>query len=281
MTVTIGKKLVGIILIVIGGLYLMSNFGVVSSGVKETVLSYWPVVVVCYGFIKFIEALFEKTYKKRKFNKAYGALSITLIGLILLENRLDLFFDGSIGVWATIFSLLIIYIGISIIFFKSNTFEIRVDGDDDQEDNQSGNRAYSFEGVKFNKGGFSAIGELKLGDKPWALEDSSYNIGIGEMEIDLTTAMISDGTTNLKLTGWVGEIQIKAPEDMALEIFADVRVGSIRIFDFEKEFTKHSKMRRSGASSSVTYRSENFDEATKRVRINASMNVGEISVKGV
>jgi len=68
---------------------------------------------------------------------------------------------------------------------------------------------------------------------------------------------------------------------MALEIFADVRVGSIRIFDFEKEFTKHSKMRRSGASSSVTYRSENFDEATKRVRINASMNVGEISVKGV
>ncbi|MDP3387202.1 MAG: cell wall-active antibiotics response protein LiaF [Eubacteriales bacterium] len=265
MTLKISKTLVGTILVIVGGLYLLSNFGMIPLGLKNTVFNYWPVVIILWALYHLVDIILTKTTSNEKFNKIYGSISMMIVGLVLLENRINLIFDESIGLWSVVAALFIIFVGIRIIFFKSSDYEV--------ENEQN------FQGMKFNKGGFNAVGDLRLGDQPWALEDSSHNIGVGEIYVDLTTALLKDGLTVLNLSGWVGDIQVMMPEYLAVDISATVRVGNIDIFEQEQECKKNSKAKRSGVSNTLNYRSEKFDEALKKLRMQVSLNIGDISIK--
>jgi len=265
MTLKISKTLIGTILVLIGGLYLISNFGVFPLGFTSTLFSYWPLVIIVWALYHLLDAIWTRDTTSKKFNKIYGALSLVIIGLVLLENRINLVFDESIGLWSVTAALFIIFVGIRIIFFKSSDYEIQ--------------NGQEFQGIKFSKGGFNAVGDLRLGDQPWALEDSSHNIGVGEIYVDLTTALMKDGMTVLNLTGWVGDIQVIMPEDLAVDISAAVRVGNIDIFGQEQEFKKNKTAKRSGVSNTLNYRSEKFDEAFKKLRMQVSLNIGDISIR--
>jgi lia operon protein LiaF len=265
MTLKISKTLVGIILVLVGGLYLLSNFGMIPNGLMKNILRYWPVIIILWAGYHLADAILEKTSTNRKFNRVYGSMSLIIIGWVLLENRLNLLFDDSISLWSVSAALFVIFVGIRIIFFKSGEYEIQNEKD--------------FQGIKFNKGGFNAVGDLRLGDQPWALEDSSHNIGVGEIYVDITTALMKDGMTVLNLSGWVGDIQVVMPEDLAVEISAAVRVGNIDIFGQEQECKKNSTAKRSGVSNTLNYRSEKFDEAFKKLRMNVSLNIGDISIR--
>jgi lia operon protein LiaF len=117
------------------------------------------------------------------------------------------------------------------------------------------------------------VGELRLGDKAWAPESGEYSVNVGEMNVDLTTAILEDGETDLNLTGWIGEINIILPEELAVDITATVSIGSVEFFGEEEQ---------SGISrNNIRFRSDDYATAVKKVRIKATMNVGEISVKRV
>lgn len=330
------KSFLGILLITIGILYLLTNIGVIPLGLREIIVTYWPLVIVIWAGIRLIEGFFLETGRKRKFNRIYWSLGFIIIGAVLLENRINYFTEQGIGLWGIVFSIILIYVGLSIVFFKSNGMEFKITGDEPEETRRnreqdceeeferetfeedlpeneikerikqkkhkikekvrdsSGykdkkeqqkkkhSRVYNFEDIKASKDRFHFIGEIRLGDQPWALENSSYSLGVGEVYMDLTTALLEEGVTYVNLSGWVGSVQIIVPEDLAIDVSADVNVGSVEIFGEEQEFSKHSKQRRSGVSTNLLcYRSKNYDQALKKVRINASVNIGEVSVKRV
>lgn len=331
------KSFLGILLITIGILYLLTNIGVIPLGLREIIATYWPLVIVVWAGVRFVEGFFLKTSRKQKFNRIYWSLGFMIIGAVLLENRLNYFTEQGIGLWGIVFSIIIIYVGLSIVFFKSNGMEFKITGDEPMEKGRKQNgdcceeefgrenfeegspeneikermkqkkdkikekvrdnsgykdqkeqqkkkhsKVYNFEDIKASKDRFHFIGEIRLGDQPWALENSSYSLGVGEVYMDLTTALLEEGVTYVNLSGWVGSVQIIVPEDLAIDVSADVNVGSVEIFGEEQEFSKHSKQRRSGVSTNLLcYRSENYDQALKKVRINASVNIGEVSVKRV
>jgi lia operon protein LiaF len=265
MTLKISKTLVGIILVLVGGLYLLSNFGMIPNGLMNNILRYWPVIIILWAGYHLTDAILEKTSTNRKFNRVYGSMSLIIIGWVLLENRLNLLFDESISLWSVAAALFVIFVGIRIIFFKSGEYEIQNEKD--------------FQGIKFNKGGFNAVGDLRLGDQPWALEDSSHNIGVGEIYVDLTTALLKEGVTVFNLSGWVGDIQVIMPEDLAVEISATVRVGNIDIFGQEQEFKNKSMEKRSGVSNRLDFKSDGFEDAFKKIRMHVSLNIGDISIR--
>lgn len=265
MTLKINKTLVGTILVLVGGLYLLSNFGMMPFGSSNILFNYWPVVIIVWALYHLVDAILTKATSNKKFNKIYGWTSMMIVGLVLLENRINLLFDDSISLWSVVAGLFIIFIGIRIIFFEFSESEIQSE--------------QNFQGIKLNKGGFNAVGDLRLGDEPWALEDSSHNIGVGEIYVDLTTALLEDGMSVLNLSGWVGDIQVILPEDLAVEISASVRVGSIDIFGQEQEFMNNSKAKKSGVSNTLNYRSDKFDDAFKKLKMHISLNIGDISIR--
>jgi|GEM_PF-1232982 len=353
MKMNFGKSFTGILLITIGVLYLLTNIGVIPLGLRDLITTYWPVVIILVAAYRLVEGLLLRMTKKRKFNRIYWSLGFMIIGGVLLENRLQYFTEESIGLWGIVFSLFVIFVGLSIVFFKSNTIEFEFDGkeawdeceaehDENQQESseefveeekgdkgrfehkvyskdeikerikqkqrekklrikekyakdskkygyksdrdrvRKNAKTYTFEDLKAGKERFHFVGEIRLGDRPWALENSSYSLGVGEVYMDLTTALLEEGVTYLNLSGWVGSVQIIVPEDLAIDVSADVNIGSVEIFGEEQEFSRHHKNRRSGVSSNLLcYRSEDYDEALKKVRINASVNIGEVSVKRV
>lgn len=334
MKMNFGKSFIGILLITIGVLYLLTNIGVIPLGLRDVITTYWPVVIILWAAFRFGEGLFLKTSPKGKFNRMYWSLGFMIIGGVLLENRVQYITEESIGLWGIVFSIAIIYVGLSIVFFKSNTIEFKFNGKEareDYEDEQNENsqefhgdfeeekegvsqgykqESYSKDeikerirqkqkekkskihekkekdrknyGYKSDKDRFHFVGEIRLGDHPWALENSSYSLGVGEVYMDLTTALLEEGVTYVNLSGWVGSVQIIVPEDLAIDVSADVNIGSVEIFGEEQEFSRHDKNRRSGVSSNLLcYRSKDYDDALKKVRINASVNIGEVSVKRV
>ncbi len=353
MKMNFGKSFMGILLITIGVLYLLTNIGVIPVGLRELITTYWPTVIILWAAYRLVEGLFLKVSNRRKFNRIYWSLGFIIIGGVLLENRAQFITTESIGLWGIVFSIFIIYVGLSIVFFKSNAIEFEFNGKEEREgfsdkDNDeyqefreafedekvsysqshegegfskdeikerikqkqqekkskikekyakdsgkygykstkskygNGSKTYSFEDLKAGKERFHFVGEIRLGDRPWALENSSYSLGVGEVYMDLTTALLEEGVTYVNLSGWVGSVQIIVPEDLAIDVSADVNIGSVEIFGEEQEFSRHHKNRRSGVSSNLLcYRSEDYDEALKKVRINASVNIGEVSVKRV
>ncbi len=311
------RPFAGVLLITLGALYLLTNIGVIPLGLREVISLYWPAVIILWAGYRLVEGFFLKTTAKHKFNRIYWSLGFIIIGGVLLENRVDYITPESIGLWGILFSLIIIYAGLSIVLFKSNTMEFRIGGKDVQDrcreesredwevfpgehkneikerikqkqrrkkekfrqKNGEEQRKY---GYTSNKDRFHFVGEIRLGDQPWALENSSYSLGVGEVYMDLSTALLEEGVTYVNLSGWVGSVQIIVPEDLAIDVSADVNIGSVEIFGEEQEFSRHHKNRRSGVSSNLLcYRSEDYDEALKKVRINASVNIGEVSVKKV
>ena len=323
MRMNFGKSIMGIALITIGVLYILTNIGVVPLGLRELIINYWPAAIILWATYRLVEGLFIKRSRRKKFNRMYWSLGWILIGGVLLENRIQYFTSQSIGLWGLVFSLFIIWIGLSIVFFKRNDVEFHINGKEAHErcdaedeikerikqkqrekkskfqekkkregktygykysnkDEEGTYRTFSFEDLKAGKDRFHFVGEIRLGDQPWALENSSYSLGVGEVYMDLSTALLEEGVTYINLSGWVGSVQVIVPEDLAIDVSADVNIGSVEIFGEEQEFSRHHKNRRSGVSSNLLcYRSENYDEALKKVRINASVNIGEVSVKRV
>ena len=353
MKMSFGKSFTGILLITIGVLYLLTNIGVIPLGLRDIITTYWPAVIILWAAYRLVEGLFLKVSRKRKFNRIYWSLGFIIIGGVLLENRVQYITAESIGLWGIVFSIFIIYAGLSIVFFKSNGIEFEINGkeargryqDQDngdrqdfseefneeeesfnrryggegyskdeikerirqkqqekkskiqeknekkrnkygykstKDENRKSSKTYTFDDLKASKDRFHFVGEIRLGDRPWALENSSYSLGVGEVYMDLTTALLEEGVTYVNLSGWVGSVQIIVPEDLAIDVSADVNIGSVEIFGEEQEFSRHHKNRRSGVSSNLLcYRSEDYDEALKKVRINASVNIGEVSVKRV
>ncbi len=276
MTTNVGRNFIGFSILIIGLVYLMSALGLMTLKIGQMISTYWPIIIVVVGLYKLLIALFQKLHIKRKFSRIYFAVSLIIIGSALLENRLNLFLDQSIGILSLGFALLILYIGIMMVFFKTTNIEFIIDnGSSKFSTNEKGARA---KGIQ--RDGFSFLGEIRLGDTPWALEDSQYSLGIGELYVDLSKALIPDGTTYLDLSGWIGEIAIIVPEDLDIEVNASVRVGNVDLFGEEKEFSRHTKYRssRMGSKNTIYYKSDEYDQATKKVHINASVNIGEISI---
>ncbi|WP_369900429.1 cell wall-active antibiotics response protein LiaF [Bacillus manliponensis] len=115
------------------------------------------------------------------------------------------------------------------------------------------------------------IGSLRMIDCVYELEDINIQYGIGDVEIDLTTAMIPEGETVVVIRGAVGNIRLYVPYDIELSLNHSVLVGTISLPGHEE----------SGLNRNVILKTEQYKEAPRRIKIISSLFVGDTEVRKI
>jgi phage shock protein PspC (stress-responsive transcriptional regulator) len=111
-----------------------------------------------------------------------------------------------------------------------------------------------------------------VGDKTYrpgsAIEvQDRYEVGVGELEVDLRDADLPAGDRPLEIDVGVGEARLIVPEDVCVVTDADVGAGVIRIFD-----------RDSGGVDVDFLEENNAGPETTRLMVNADVGLGAFNV---
>ena len=94
-----------------------------------------------------------------------------------------------------------------------------------------------------------------------------YELGIGELEVDLRNTDLPAGDTPLGIDLGVGEARLIVPEDVCVATDADVGVGAVRVFDRDSE----------GVDVDVVDEPD-ADPDTTRLMVNADVGLGALNV---
>ena len=115
------------------------------------------------------------------------------------------------------------------------------------------------------------VGNVRMMDHIYELEDINVQYGACDVEIDLTTAMIPEGETVIVIRGVVGNIRLYVPYDIELSLNHSVIVGRVLLPCHEE----------TGFNRNVTFRTEQYKEAPRRIKIISSLVVGDTEVRKV
>ena len=113
-----------------------------------------------------------------------------------------------------------------------------------------------------------AIGHVR-GTGDWEIDDDAVIQTIfGDIALDLADYELPEGDTDLTLLCWVGQIQVRAPRGVGLDVTAQAMIGTIDVLG----------VRQDGVIRDIHVRSDGFDEASTRVHLRLSTFVGELMV---
>lgn len=103
---------------------------------------------------------------------------------------------------------------------------------------------------------------------PWTLRNTSMWHVLGEVNIDLSLAMVEDENNVLMFQGIVGDIDLVVSEDYGVEVEAFALFGQIDLDD-EKE---------TGMLNRVYWKSPNYEQRDQKVKIIISYLVGNVDI---
>lgn len=263
MHIIFGKTFIGLLLLLFGILFLLSNTGMIEMNLSTLPSTYWPLLIIVWGLKEALTGLLKLMSGLRRgrwrHKHLFWGTALLATGILLQGNKLEYFSVGFSDVWSWVWPILIIYIGLNIILNKRHTMSIRSDFKDIDFDRS--------EGKKRNQ----LFGDVNLGNEPWQLEDMHIWMGAGDTDVDLTKAILPEGETILDVSGWVGDITILVPQAMDIKANVDLRLGEVTLFSHQQ----------SGSGRFLSYKSEDYETAKKKVYLRVSLAIGEITVKWV
>ncbi|WP_169891217.1 cell wall-active antibiotics response protein LiaF [Litchfieldia alkalitelluris] len=169
---------------------------------------------------------------------------LLLFGTLLMLDRLQIIHFTFLMFWR-LWPLFIIYYGLKL--FSKNRLE----------DNRKKNSV--------------PIGSLNFDKEDWSVESMDVWTGIGDVRFDFSKAYIPDKDTKIKVGGLIGDVKMLIPEDVPFSVESYVKVGSIDIL----------KNNADGHNRVVSYKTPNFDDATRRLSIEISLKIGSIQIDKV
>ncbi|MNO18199.1 hypothetical protein D3C76_79140 [compost metagenome] len=104
---------------------------------------------------------------------------------------------------------------------------------------------------------------------PWSLQNTSMWHVLGELDIDLSLAMVEGGHNVLMFQGIVGDVDLVIPEDYGVEIEAFVLFGQI---DFSQD-------KETGMLNRLYWKSPNYEIREQKVKIIISYLVGDVDIR--
>jgi lia operon protein LiaF len=243
-----------------GVLFALNGLGVTKLSWGTAFDRYWPGLLLLWGLLETLGGLREFARYRRL---RWWPLIVAAAGAILLAANLH-FLDATAGlIWALGWAALAVFIGVEILFGSVSIGDTRY-----RVNRQDAKDALHDVGVSMGMGvGSKHVRE----DDAFELEDRVYRHGLGDFQLDLSHARLREGETHLAIYGGIGEIQVLLPEGLAVDIEAQVRIGAVKIFGRKSD----------GLDRSLSYRSEGYADAVRRVRIDMVMRMGDITVERV
>ena len=125
--------------------------------------------------------------------------------------------------------------------------------------------------------GFQPRGEQWRSEFSWGFGDyapdlagkmiraENFSHGFGEMELDLSRAIIPDGESRVRASHGFGELKIRMPREVAVRVNARAGFGEVSLFEDEA----------SGIGLALDFQSENYAAATRKLTLEAHIGLGK------
>lgn len=110
---------------------------------------------------------------------------------------------------------------------------------------------------------------IKWDKDAWVLKNMSLWSVIGEINMDMSLALMEKEETILILQGIIGDIDIIVPEDLGVSVSASVLFGQVDVGN-EKE---------AGVMNKIVWQSPNYDSSENKVKLILSYIIGDIDIK--
>jgi hypothetical protein len=114
------------------------------------------------------------------------------------------------------------------------------------------------------------IGDVKR-KGAWEVDDMEYWLGVAELELDMSQALIPAGETQITAYGFVNDVELRLPADVAVCVEGAGMVVNTKIFGRKLE----------SVFAPVQYKSEGYDTAARKINLQIVGFVVEVKVKQV
>lgn len=226
----------GALIIIIGVLLLFNNLGLGNYDIGYLISTFWPVVFIIWG----LETIIEHNNRKNKYNLVIG-LILLLLGVAIIARNLGYYsFDFSI-LWKLVWPLLLIFIGYNLV--RSEAFS--------------------------RNGSWVVMSGIEQKQEGWKLENKTYNVLMGGIDLDLTTADIPEGETTLDISAIMGGIDIKASRDLPIILNNTAILGGVKLFEDES----------GGILVNRQFVNKGNEDSSKKLIINSRCIMGGINIK--
>ncbi|HSE97023.1 MAG TPA: cell wall-active antibiotics response protein LiaF, partial [Blastocatellia bacterium] len=116
----------------------------------------------------------------------------------------------------------------------------------------------------------SLFRSVKLSNERRDVNGQTAMAFFGELKVDLTAAPLPEGETKISIYSIFGGTEIRVPEDVGVRITGLCMLGGVKV---------RRKQIASGIFDTQEYRSPNYEQATRRLHIDAVTVFAELKIK--
>ncbi|MFC7062597.1 cell wall-active antibiotics response protein LiaF [Halobacillus seohaensis] len=246
-------------LIIVGILLLLANLEIVSLEIKITWENIYPFLLLAVGMKLWLDALLHQGGFW-----ILGSFLFVFSSLLILDRFgvIDFAFGDLLMLWP----LLFIYIGFSI-FLKGNKTKQKAEFHYEKE-SETFRHSHSNHKPKSSR---MAIGSQEYKKDNWKVEPMNLWNGIGDYHFDFTKAFIPDGDTPIIVRGWIGDVKMLIPKNIPFRVEAKMKTGDIKVMNQDA----------SGLQRELTYETEDYKTASRRLSLYIDYSIGSINVEQV
>ncbi|NJP37604.1 cell wall-active antibiotics response protein LiaF [Alkalicoccus luteus] len=269
------RKIIGLILLASGVVFLAVNSGWISLGTDRIFLFGAAVTLTLLGLKWTAEGFFAMI---RSFKRDRRHIGLLLFGLWTISAAAALGYNqytpGSYSlqdVWNWTWPVFLFYAGFKLFFDRDTTTVVKWEPGMKPGEKVNKKKKKKMHG-SFD--GFSggaektALGDMSIGRQPWEPAGRRLQMGAGSVEIDFTKAILHEGDNQMHISCGIGSVEIQVPEGMAISVRGAVKLGEVTIF--------HDSQ--AGSGRTVSFVSEGFHEAERRLVLHIAVGLGDLEV---
>lgn len=240
-----------LILILFGAAYLLYNLNVIAFSPWSL---FWPGLLIWLAGSQLFES------KKRGDAEDSWEIALWLallaLGIYILLPKLGI--KVPTIPWRIVWPLVLIAIGALKLFSGRPSF-IRFGYSSSKADKSRSNYRSSF------------VGEINRGPSSWALDDLKLHQSIGSVNLDLTQAIIPDREVEIEISGFVGDVNIYLPPNLAFRTDCKISLGEIIVLEHNE----------SGSHRTIEMQTADYVSATQKVNIKVHWRIGAINIRQI
>ena len=197
-----GRYGIGLLIILIGAIALLNNFGITAVSLSWFLNLVWPLLFVAAG-VNWISRG-SSGDRGRLAHLVTGAV-LAAVGVLFFGANAGLFDLDKTSFWKGFWPVIIILIGINVMFKN--------------EHNMGGNTAI--------------MGAVDKTKDSWELSSGDYTAVMGGIDLDIRKANFTEREVTLNLTAIMGGITIIVPEDVAITCQGTAILGAVDLLGKE------------------------------------------------
>jgi predicted membrane protein len=192
-----GRIFWGLILIIIGILFLLDRMGQIDFG--SFFSRYWPLLLILAGLWHLLA---------NNLRNAAGGVILIIIGSVFMLAKLEILGRSA---WHYVWPLLLIILGVWILFGLT-----------------AGRSSESHPGAKENElDAFVMLSGLKRRIESQNFQGGKATSILGGIELDFTRARLAEGRAAIELTAILGGIEVRVPQTWRVEVEGRPLLGGI------------------------------------------------------